>query len=100
MKTAKIKYYFESLDDEYCYTLEKFKNIMREDNLASMVLYEAIKEKCDEGVFFCKYYGEWGETGDCGKQCKEYKPCNGKNGRCKFYSKDNYFTGNKTTITL
>lgn len=90
---SKEKYYFENEDDEFCYTAEYFiENGITE-------VYEAKKDKLDNHTMFCKEHLEFGETGECGQQCEDYDPCNGKSGKCKHYSKMCYTpTGKKINL--
>lgn len=78
------KYYFDaSLNEpESCYTLEYFRQHMRDNDIKEMMLIEA-RPSYGTGWFYCTEYQEPGEVGEgCGKECKAYKPRNGKNGRC------------------
>ena len=80
-----MAYYFREDDDEFCYTEETIKEYMQENFIKEMVIYEA-KRETGTGYFFCKEYSETGEIGEsCGRLCKDYKPLNGKNGRCVHY---------------
>lgn len=82
--TKKSKFYFRE-DDECCYTVESHLEYMKENCINEMKVFEAERETKSD-YFWCKYYGETGEVGEgCGKMCDEYKPLNGKNGRCYHY---------------
>lgn len=89
---SKKKYYFENEDSEFVYTKEYFI-----ENEISEVI-EAIPDRLDSEMMFCKYYAEFGETGNCGKVCDHYDPCNGKNGKCKYYSKNCFVPGKKINL--
>jgi hypothetical protein len=79
-----MKYYFQKYD-ENCYPLSYHLDYMKENDIKEMEVFEA-KAEFGTGMFFCRKYGEIGETnGTCGKLCGCYIPNNGKNGRCKFY---------------
>jgi len=81
-------YYFQK-DNEYCYSLDYYRSYMKENDIKEMVVFRA-KMLTREPYYFCKFFGEVGEVGEgCGKQCSEYIPRNGKNGRCT-YSKNCY----------
>jgi len=55
---------------------------MKENGINQMQAFEA-KIEHNTGYFFCRHFLEVGEVGQgCGKRCKQYKPRNGKNGRC------------------
>lgn len=84
MKPMSKKMYFSN-DSGFCESLELHREFMKENNLDEMVLFEA-KRETGTGYFFCKKFGEFGETKDCcGKQCSIYKPNNKISGRCKHY---------------
>lgn len=77
----KEKFYIDELDDTFVGTLEQLKQraIVREQT--SFKAYEAVK--CtDYDLFFCIHFQEVCEKGHCGKECKFYKPRNGKSGCC------------------
>lgn len=71
-------------EDEGCYRLSFHIETLKEEELPEMKLYEAVKDN-STGYFFCKFFDECGEKGECGKQCSEYSPKNGKSGVCKHY---------------
>lgn len=75
------KMYFYNDDSEFCETIENIKDLIRCDELKEKEVFEA-KRITGNGFFWCKAYSEAGESGSCGNICKEYKPRNGKNGRC------------------
>ena len=80
-----MKLYFETLDSERCYSLEDIKDRMRFDNIEAKTVYEAEIDRSVQDFFWCKAEGEVGEKGNCGKQCEDYKPRNGKSGCCKHW---------------
>jgi hypothetical protein len=59
---------------------------MKERGLSEIIVSEAIRELKTE-YFFCKAVGGIGIKGEdyesCGKECRTYKPRNGKSGCCK-----------------
>lgn len=76
------KYYFGD-DEERCYTLDYFLEQLG-GGCDEITVYPAVMV-VGEGVYYCQKFGEVGEVSDgCGKQCSEYKPRNGKNGRCRY----------------
>jgi len=78
------KLYFSKLDDERCYQLCDIINDANNSGLDEIEVTEA-KRVTGESYFHCTVYQEIGEVGqDCGKQCSQYKPRNGKNGRCRY----------------
>lgn len=94
------KYYFRK-DDEKCYEIEAHLDYMRENEIKEMDVFEA-KRETDTGYFFCQFYLEASEVGqNCGELiCKNYKPNNGKNGRCKHYGYVYEQTDIKKTLQL
>ena len=96
------KYYFlEEDSDDGCWDLEGIKDIIEHQlGLKEKEVYEAKMIK-GLGFFYCSKFGEVGETseGGCGKVCKEYKPRNGKSGRC-VHSKNCYEPDKKVLITI
>jgi hypothetical protein len=80
-----MKYYFESSDSELCYTKDHFIELIRENEIKEMTVYPA-KIEYGTGYFFCVQFNEISDLGECGTLCEEYKPRNGKNGRCRFHS--------------
>lgn len=96
-----MKYYFApEIDDERCYTLECIKDLMLFHEIEETEIIQA-ERMTGEGFYWCKYFGEVGESGDgCGKQCKEYSPRNGKNGRCRHSGYCYEPTGEKRTIKI
>lgn len=98
----KTKFYFESKDDEICFSKEYFDEKMIERNITSMEVFEAIQDRI-EGVFWCKiheFFLDRGVKGMCGKECEHYKPINGKNGKCKYHSLKMFYAGEKITLKL
>lgn len=88
--------YFDE-DAEYCNPLKSHYEQMREEGITEKTVYEA-EIMIGEPFYFCSFFGEVGEVGEgCGKDCSEYKPRNGKNGRCKF-SKNCYTPNDKFKI--
>ena len=80
-----MKYYFENIDSERCYSIDYFYEQLNDNELTEMRIYPA-KIIYGEFVAWCTKYNDAIETqrGDCGRICEDYKPRNGKNGRCKF----------------
>lgn len=77
--------YFKDKHAEFCAEKKAFDAIMTFNKVNEMIVYKA-KRVTNSGFFYCKAFNEVGESGEgCGKQCTEYKPNNGKNGRCKHY---------------
>lgn len=94
-----MQLYFYNYGDSHCIDLESIKERIDDDGLKEREVYLAEKS-VGEGFFYCKKFGEVGESGEgCGNQCKEYKPRNGKSGRCT-YSGHAYNYGEKTLIKI
>lgn len=94
-----MKYYFRSDDsDGNCYTIKQIKEDMKEQGISELKVFEAIREVGGD-YFYCKKYYEIGDKseGGCGKICDEYKPRNGKSGRCIHHS-HTYEQGEKELI--
>jgi hypothetical protein len=93
-----MKYYFAERDAENCWEKQHFIDEMTERGLKEMTLWPAVIVY-GESFFWCDEFQEVGERGQsCGKQCKRYKPRNGKNGRCKHHK--NSYTPADEPITL
>ena len=93
------KLYFREDDDGSCCYLKKdILEQMKENYINEVKIFEA-KPVYGDCYFWCSVNQEVGEIGQgCGRFCKDYKPRNGKNGRCRF-SAHCYEKINKT-ITL
>ena len=93
------KLYFQNDDSEYAFSIDYFKEYMRNNNLKEMKVFEA-KIETGARFFFCREFGEVGEVGEsCGTICQEYSPRNGKNGRCR-HSAHVYEKGEPVLIKL
>jgi len=77
------KKYFDKVDGEMCYTLDYYRDKMKFEGIEEMTLIES-KPKFGSGFFWCKVHCFVGDKneGTCGKLCDDYKPRNGKSGRC------------------
>lgn len=74
--------YFELHNEGNCYPLDYF--IDRINDGEEKIELQVAKIVRGGGWYWCLVEGESGEVGDgnCGKNCADYKPRNGKNGRC------------------
>jgi hypothetical protein len=95
---AKPKFYFRRFDDELCFTEKYHLENMKDEGIKELQVFEA-KPFWDEQYFFCRAVNECGEKGNCGKECEDYEPCNGKNGRCRHMGKF-YEPGNAVTLIV
>lgn len=91
------KFYFQK-HAERCYELSHHYDYMEENGLKELEVFEA-KILRGGGYFFCKYFYECGESGECGKICEAYKPRNGKNGICKYHRNLYEQTDKKLVLT-
>ena len=96
----KTKLYFRNEDSERCHPKEYFISDMRDAGLTEIEVFEAIPDK-DKNYFFCDAIGEVamkeGGYFNCGKECEDYAPCNGKSGKCR-YKSFCYTHGEKVTL--
>ena len=95
------KLYFENNDYEFCFPEAYFQDLMKENWLYEIEVFEAEKYKIGH-IFWCKEFQAIGETelDQCGRECKLYSPRNGKSGACKHYSKTLYKPGEKVILKL
>jgi len=83
-KSSFMKLYFREDDEEVCYTKKQIIEDMKEDGINELKIIEA-KRMTGEPYFWCTFFQKPGEVGQtCGRFCPEYKPRNGKNGRCRY----------------
>lgn len=79
-----MKSYFEDEDSEMAYPESYFQEQMKENNITEMTVIEAVKQPYSKADFvWCMFSGSCSEKSDCNKNCEEYSPENGKNGKCK-----------------
>lgn len=77
-------FYFREDIDECCFTKKQIIEDMKEEGLTELKIFEA-KRVTGESYFWCSVNQEVGEKGEgCGRICSQYKPRNGKNGRCRY----------------
>jgi hypothetical protein len=79
------KFYFrEDNEEDGAYLKKQIIEDMKEEGIAELKIFEA-QRMTGIGYFYCTELMEVAEVGEgCGKFCKDYKPRNGKNGRCRF----------------
>jgi hypothetical protein len=93
------RYYFYTKDSEQCFDLDTIKDMMRSDGLMEETVFEADIEY-GQSFFYCTHFGFAGDTGEgCGLDCDQYRPRNGKSGRCKDH-KNCYSHGKPKIIKL
>lgn len=96
---TKSQKFFKLEDDEMCYSIEHFQDIMRDNGLTEMEVFKAVIHS-DRFYFWCKSFREFIERHDiCGKDCDFYSPRNGKSGCC-VHQVNGYQAGEKVTIKL
>ena len=94
-----MKMYFMNAESELCHDLESTKDTIRCLGLKEMEVFKAVPER-NTGMFWCKHFGEIGFSNEsCGRQCAEYRPRNGKSGRCIDHSTP-YTKGEKILIKV
>lgn len=97
------KLYFENESSDLCFPKKYFQELMEENGLSQIEVFEAEPFKIDY-FFWCKEFQELGEISSsflfdrCGRECKSYSPRNGKSGCCKHYSKIMYEPGEKVIL--
>jgi len=94
----KKKLYFENEDAENCYSEEYFQDKMKEEGLEELTVLEANKSKEKEYIY-CTAIDSCGESSNCGKECEDYEPRNGKNGCCR-HRRTIYEYGEEVTLKL
>ena len=80
--------YFGGKDEEICYPISYWEQIMAIEGWDELTLYKAKPQDADDGFFWCHFFEKVGEKseGSCGKVCSAYQARNGKKGCCKHYS--------------
>ena len=100
---SKKKFYFRFNDSDTCYQEDHFQQIMKDENLDAIGVFEAIPAIIGGGVFWCKEHQFCGNDSSytCGRyNCKQYEPRNGKNGRFRYHSEWLYEYGDKVVLHL
>lgn len=93
------KYYFLTELSEMCYTLDYHLTDAKEQGLTEIELFEDVPVK-DDDHFWCKERELHEEHGYCSKHCKEYQPCNGKSGKCRFKQNTMFEHGKKVKFEV
>lgn len=85
------KYLYGKSYDEHLFSLnDHVEESIQEKSTFTVEKYEIDKTS---DVRWCSYFGEFIESGDCGKaRCKHYSPINGVRGKCA----DKHFSYSKT----
>lgn len=92
-----MKYYYSTEYCEYVCILDEFINTLEEDDIEEMELEEMKRDY--GGEMYCNKNEVFVEKGDCGRFCSMYKPCNGKNGKCRYLENGFIGTGKKFILT-
>ena len=93
----KLKYFIEKeCSDGGAATLAQYKGML-DDDLEEIELLEVKRDY--GGQMWCEEIGDFVEKGDCGRFCSTYKPCNGKNGRCRCLENGFIETGREFLLT-
>lgn len=77
------KYYFFNDGDENCFDKAGIIDMMKFNGLKTKKVWEA-KIVIGSSMMYCIKLSEVGEKGFCGKNCKHYRPRNGKSGICSY----------------
>ena len=79
------KLYSLNADDEECFELDYFVEMLKEDNHRNSLDLFVWEPRFGTGTFWCAFEGEGFESseGVCGLECNGYKPRNGISGRCR-----------------
>ena len=89
-------------DAEFLFSLEFFKKELAADNSDNpeIILFQHERD-FDCEYMWCIKQAEYVDRFDneCGKYCKDYKPCNGKSGRCRFLDNTFKMTGKVFRLT-
>lgn len=94
------KYYFEKDGDEMCHTEQWFKGELKDRELTEIEVIVARKTRI-KGWFWCCAVDASKENCDCYKKdCSDYSPKNGKNGKCENHSGHYEPTDKKKIIRL
>lgn len=76
------KFYFESIDETMCYTLDYHIDNAKENGLDKIKLVEAVPEK-DPHFVWCTHGGDVVDRSDCRKaDCELYEPNKSGRGAC------------------
>jgi hypothetical protein len=93
-------YYFINPDGDVCLTKDGILEHMKDEGLTELIVFEA-ERLTGINYFFCHFYDQVGEVGEgCGKQCGEYKPNNGRSGRCTYSGWCYSQTGKRKTFRI
>jgi hypothetical protein len=83
---------------EYVYDQEWWMQTARDTG--SPIIVEGTKRERGGDMMWCTSDGNFVYSVDCcGRQCSNYSPCNGKNGRCRKLTQGFVGTGVKYKIT-
>jgi len=95
-----MKRYYQYNDEEFCYPLDYFHDRLIDDEREEMILKET-KRDVGSGIYFCTSVQECFDStvDNCGLQCPDYEPRNGKSGRCRFLDNAMIDTGRVFRLT-
>jgi hypothetical protein len=93
-----MKYFYnEENQDGAVLTLNDFREILEEEKLDKIELREMKRDY--NSPMYCNANDYFPGIGDCGSDCINYKPCNGKSGRCRFLENSFMPTGKTYILT-
>jgi len=94
----KKQYFYNKERESMVYTIDFFNEMLNESNdIKEMVLHEVVRDI--GGPMWCDEQNDFVSLGDCGSDCSDYEPCNGKSGRCRFLKNGFKDTGKKFLLT-
>ena len=87
-----MKLYLNPNYDEHVMPLSEWCDLLETEIEAESIIIEECKRD-KGGPMHCLQEDFFPEKGDCGRACKQYKPCNGKSGRCRHLASGYIGTG-------
>lgn len=95
----KDKLYFRDEDDTICRPLSERLADAKAEDLKTITLFEAVRDKDTKDIIFCSHYGDCVEKSDCNKSiCPDYESNSGR-GVCSNRGKL-YCHGEKITFNV
>ena len=89
-----MKYFMESQDEDGVFTIDGYMDRIIDGEDEEIELFEMRRDI--GGQMWCDEIWDFINKGeDCGIQCPQYSPCNGKSGRCRSLKNGFVKTGKK-----
>lgn len=93
-----MKFYMDPGGAEVVYLIDHWKDVAFD--IGKPVEVELCEREVKGEQMWCKVEGEFIYSNEsCGKRCRDYTPCNGKNGRCTELKQVFIGTGKLFTIS-